>query len=146
MFNYRRAFRSFCPNGCCGFCKPPTVQLQLDIKAHMKGSVPDDKGTPYGFVHIYPGKKNFLAYTVRDCSRFTTLSLTQRELQFVISFFEFNRRFPLVTIVSGFQRSRTLSLKTFHIQTLRSTIMSYYLNTNFDYVSFFFSTRCSYIG
>jgi hypothetical protein len=48
-----------CPNGCCGFCKPPPqVQKQVDTKIHL-GQVPkENKVARYGCIDIYPGKKN----------------------------------------------------------------------------------------
>ncbi|UJR19697.1 hypothetical protein I4U23_022831 [Adineta vaga] len=46
--------RKFCPNGFCGICRPPQTQKQIETLVHVKHIV-DEKETPYGYVHFYPG-------------------------------------------------------------------------------------------
>jgi len=57
MFGCRRRCRKCCPNGCCGFCKPPPqIQQQVDTIIDVKKDV-TEKDTPYGRIRIVPGKK-----------------------------------------------------------------------------------------
>ncbi|CAF1021376.1 unnamed protein product [Adineta ricciae] len=51
----RSCFRYCCPNGCCGYCKPPSQeQKQVDDIFHVdKAVVPTD--IPYGFIKFYSG-------------------------------------------------------------------------------------------
>ncbi|CAF0840087.1 unnamed protein product [Adineta steineri] len=54
MCSIRRCFRKCCPNGCCGYCKPPQVQQQVDTLIHLKENVKETE-TRYGFIKFYPG-------------------------------------------------------------------------------------------
>ncbi|UJR11465.1 hypothetical protein I4U23_015644 [Adineta vaga] len=46
---------SCCPNGCCGFCKPPIQQQkQVETVIDLKNAVTATE-IPYGFVKFYPG-------------------------------------------------------------------------------------------
>ncbi|CAF0845426.1 unnamed protein product [Adineta steineri] len=55
MCSTRPCCRKCCPNGCCGFCKPPKqVQQQVDTLIHLKENVKETE-TRYGFINFYPG-------------------------------------------------------------------------------------------
>ncbi|CAF0767757.1 unnamed protein product [Adineta steineri] len=55
MCGIKRCCRNCCPNGCCGFCKPPKqVQQQVDTLIHLKEAVTASE-TRYGFIKFYPG-------------------------------------------------------------------------------------------
>ena len=60
LLSCKKGCRRCCPNGFCGFCKPPVqAQKKVDTVVAVEKDV-ERKNIPYGYVYLYPGNKTFL--------------------------------------------------------------------------------------